>query len=164
LAFVDLYGLFIDFEGIPEQSICRQPVQMAAMSIASTIAVSGMNAAALRLQISASNVANVQSSGPLPDSASAGSYPPAYSARTVNQTAMPDGTTFATVAPVLPGTVKTWDPAKSYADAHGMVAAPNVDLANEAVQQMMAGLTYAANAAVVRADNQMTSALLNVMA
>lgn len=45
-----------------------------------------------------------------------------------------------------------------------MVAAPNVDLANEAVQQMMAGLTYAANAGVVRADNTMTSALLNVFA
>jgi flagellar basal body rod protein FlgC len=45
-----------------------------------------------------------------------------------------------------------------------MVAAPNVDLANEAVQQMMAGLTYAANAGVVRADNPMTSALLNVFA
>ena len=134
------------------------------MSIASTIAVSGMNAAALRLQISASNVANVQSSGPLPDSASAGSYPPAYNARAVNQTAMPDGTTFATVAPVLPGTVKSWDPAASYANAQGMVASPNVDLANEAVQQMMAGLVYAANAAVVRADNQMTSALLNVFA
>jgi flagellar basal-body rod protein FlgC len=134
------------------------------MSIASTIAVTGMNAAALRLQISASNVANVQSSGPLPDSASAGSYPPAYNALTVNQTAMPDGTTFATVAPVLPGTVQSWDPSASYANAQGMVAAPNVDLGNEAVQQMMAGLVYAANAAVVRADNQMTSALLNVFA
>lgn len=132
------------------------------MSIASTIAVTGMNAAALRLQISASNVANVQSSGPLPDSA--GSYPPAYNALNVNQTAMPDGTTFATVAPILPGTVQSWDPSASYANAQGMVAAPNVDLGNEAVQQMMAGLVYAANAAVVRADNQMTSALLNVFA
>ena len=64
----------------------------------------------------------------------------------------------------MPGTVKTWDPAASYANAQGMVAAPNVDLANEAVQQMMAGLTYAANAGVVRADNTMTSALLNVFA
>ena len=134
------------------------------MSIASTIAVTGMNAAALRLQISASNVANVQSSGPLPDGASAGSYPPAYNALTVNQTAMPDGTTFATVSPVLPSTVQSWDPSASYANAQGMVAAPNVDLGNEAVQQMMAGLVYAANAAVVRADNQMTSALLNVFA
>jgi flagellar basal-body rod protein FlgC len=164
LAIRRLCGLFIDFEGIAERSLCRARVKPAAMSIASTIAVSGMNAAALRLQISASNVANVQSNGPLPDSANAGSYPPAYNALTVNQTAMPDGTTFATVTPVFPGTVKSWNPAVPYADAQGMVAAPNVDLANEAVQQMMAGLTYAANAAVVRADNQMTSALLNVLA
>lgn len=134
------------------------------MSIASTIAVSGMNAAALRLQISASNVANVRSSGPLPDSASAGSYPPAYNARTVNQTAMPEGTTFATIVPVLPGTVQSWDPGAAYANTQGMVATPNVDLANEAVQQMMASVTYAANAAVVRADNQMTSALYDVFA
>jgi flagellar basal-body rod protein FlgC len=54
------------------------------MSIASTIAASGMNAAALRLQISASNVGNLQSSGSLPDGASAGNYPPAYNALTVN--------------------------------------------------------------------------------
>jgi len=132
------------------------------MSIASTIAVSGMTAAALRLQISASNVANVDSSGPLPDSPSAGSAPPAYNALTVNQTAMSDGTTFATVTQVQPGTVKTWDPGASYADAQGMVASPNVDLASQAVQQIMAGLVYAANAAVVRSDNQMTSALVNV--
>jgi len=132
------------------------------MSIASTIAVSGMTAAALRLQISASNVANVDSSGPLPDSPSASSAPPAYNALTVNQTAMSDGTTFATVTQVQPGTVKTWDPGASYADAQGMVASPNVDLASQAVQQIMAGLVYAANAAVVRSDNQMTSALVNV--
>jgi hypothetical protein len=79
-----LFGLFIDFEGIGEGSVCPEPVQPAAMSIASTIAASGMNAAALRLQISASNVANLQSSGSLPDGASAGNYPPAYNALTVN--------------------------------------------------------------------------------
>ncbi len=104
------------------------------MSIATTIAVSGMNAAALRLQISASNIANVQSSGPCRAAPMPRSYPPAYNALAVNQTAMPDGTTFATVTPVLPGTVTAWDPAASYANAQGMVAAPNVDMANEAVQ------------------------------
>lgn len=37
------------------------------MSIAATIAVSGMNAASLRLATSARNVANALSGGPLPD-------------------------------------------------------------------------------------------------
>ncbi len=97
------------------------------MSIASTIAVSGMNAAALRLQVSASNVANAESGGPLPGAANAAGYPAAYNALTVDQTAMADGSTRATVAVATPGTVLAYDPTAPYADAQGMVAAPNVD-------------------------------------
>jgi flagellar basal-body rod protein FlgC len=48
------------------------------MSIASSIAVSGMTAASLRLQVSASNVANALSSGPLPGSAGAGNFSSPY--------------------------------------------------------------------------------------
>ncbi len=67
------------------------------MSIASTIALSGMNVAALRLRVSAGNVAN------------------------------------ATVTAVSPAKVPAYDPTAPYADAHGMMASPNVDFANEIV-------------------------------
>ena len=45
-----------------------------------------------------------------------------------------------------------------------MVAMPNVDLTNEAVQQLTARISYAANLAVLKTDMQMTSALLNITA
>ena len=45
-----------------------------------------------------------------------------------------------------------------------MVASPNVDLANELVQVLVARFTYAANAQVIRADAQMSVALFNIAA
>ena len=66
--------------------------------------------------------------------------------------------------PVSPATVPAYDPTAPFANASGLVAMPNVDLGNEAVQQIMASVSYAANAAVLKTDAQMTSTLLNVMA
>lgn len=42
------------------------------------------------------------------------------------------------------------------------VAGPNVDLANELVQLLVARYTFAANAQVIRADAQMSASLLNI--
>jgi len=57
-----------------------------------------------------------------------------------------------------------YDPSAPYADKSGMVAAPNIDLANEAVQQIIASYTFAANVTVMTIDSQMTSMLLNMAA
>jgi flagellar basal-body rod protein FlgC len=134
------------------------------MSIASTIAVSGMTAASLRLQVSANNVANALSSGPLPGMANSAGYPAAYIPERVNQTDIAGGGTGASIGFVSPSYVPAYDPAAPYADSNGMVASPNVDFAAELVQQIIARYTFAANAHVVRADAQMTSALFDALA
>ena len=134
------------------------------MSSISSIAISGLSAASLRLQVSANNVANAMSAGPLPGSAASGSFPSAYSAERVNQTALAGGGTSATVTTVSPATVPAYDPIAPYADSHGMVASPNVDLANEVVQQLMARLSFAANAQMLKADARMTASLLDITA
>jgi flagellar basal-body rod protein FlgC len=134
------------------------------MSIASTIAISGLNAASLRLQVAASNIANSRSEGPLPDIANAGSFPAAYTPLRVNQIDVAGGGTSATIGAISPATISTFDPTAPFADSSGMVASPNVDLASEFVQLLVARLNYAANAAVIRADAQMTASLLNVTA
>jgi hypothetical protein len=51
-----------------------------------------------------------------------------------------------------------------FAGDNGMVAGPNVDLANELVQLLVARYTFAANAQVIRADAQMSASLLNITA
>jgi flagellar basal-body rod protein FlgC len=134
------------------------------MSIASAIALSGMNVATLRLRVSAGNVANALSDGPLPGSADAASFPSAYVPLRVDQIATAGGGTNATVAAVSPATVPAYDPAAPYADANGMVASPNVDFANELIQQLLARYTFAANALVVRADTQLSAALFDITA
>ena len=134
------------------------------MSSVSAIALSGLNAASLRLRVSAENVANAGSSGPLPDAAAHGSYPSAYGAKRVDQTANADGSTSATVSTASPATVAAYDPSAPYANGQGMVAAPNVNLASEIVQQLTAQLSFAANAQLVKADHKMTASLLDVVA
>ena len=87
------------------------------MSIASTIAVSGLSVASLRLQVAASNIANTSSDGPLPGTPNPQNFPPAYSALRVNQVANLGGGTSATVTNVSPSTVTAYDPSAPYADA-----------------------------------------------
>ena len=132
------------------------------MSIASAIAVSGLKVASLRLQVAAGNIANSLSIGPLPDAANAENFPPAYSALRVNQTHAVGGGTSATVTTTTPATVSSYEPMAPFAD--GMVASPNVDLANELVQLLVARYTFAANAQTIRADAQMSASLLNITA
>lgn len=134
------------------------------MSIASTIAVSGLNVATLRLDVAASNIANALSYGPLSDAANAGNFPAAYTPLRVEQIEVVGSGTSATARTVSPATVPVYDPGAPFADSGGMVASPNVDLASELVQTLIAGYTFAANAQVIRADAQMSAALLNIIA
>lgn len=132
------------------------------MSIASTIAVSGLNVASLRLQVAASNIANARSSGPLPGTPNPEKFASAYSPLRVNQVDSFGGGTSATVTDVSPATVAVFDPSTPYADRHGMVASPNVGLADELVQVLIARFSYTANAQVIRADAQMSGALFDI--
>ena len=134
------------------------------MSIVSSIALSGLSAASLRLQVSAGNVANAGSSGPLPGSAASGNVPDAYVPKRVDQVALADGGTSAHVSAVSPATVPAYDPGAPYADSHGLVASPNIDLASEIVQQLTARISFAANAQLVKADTKMTASLLDITA
>jgi flagellar basal-body rod protein FlgC len=149
---------------IAQAKINRPGLARHGMNSISSIAVSGMAAASLRLQVSANNVANASSSGPLPGLDAAAGFPAAYAAERVNQVAAIGGGTSATVSTVSPGTVPAYDPSAPYADSHGMVATPNVDLASEIVQQLMARISFAANAQMIRADSTMMASLLDITA
>jgi flagellar basal-body rod protein FlgC len=140
------------------------------MNGALSIATSGLAAASLQLDVSASNVANAQTSGALPagNGSSATAGPSAYVPLRVNQVDVANGTagggTAATALPVSPSYVPIYDPSAPYANSSGLVATPNVELANEAVQQMVARYTFAANANVVRTASQMLKSLLDIKA
>jgi flagellar basal-body rod protein FlgC len=134
------------------------------MSSVSSIAASGMAAATTRLQVAAGNIANASSTGPLPGAPNAAGYPAAYSAQRVDQVAMPGGGTRAIVRDASPGTVTSYDPSAPYADGNGMVAAPNVDMAGQAVQLLTARISFAMNAQVMRTQWQMMTSLIDITA
>lgn len=135
------------------------------MSSALAIAASGMTTASLRLDMSASNVANMFATGPLPDASASitAEFPAAYTPLRIDQVDVAGGTA-GTVTTVSPSYVPMYDPTAPYAGKSGLVAAPNVDLANEIVQQIIARYTFAANATVMQVSSQMTNALLNITA
>lgn len=132
------------------------------MSDALSIAASGMRAAATRLQVSASNVANALSAGPLPTAANSANFPAAYIPLRVDQTDVVGGGTVATAKPVTPSYVASYDPTAPYADSNGMVAMPNVDLTDEMAQLSSIRFAFAANAYVARVDMRMMNSLLDI--
>ena len=136
------------------------------MTSISTIALSGMNAATRRLDVSASNVANVESTGtlPAPDGTVPSGAQQAYAPRRVVQTANADGGTQTAVTTVNPAYVAMSDPQAPFANQDGLVAAPNVDLSQEMVNQMLASYSFAANARVLKADDRMNQTLIDTLA
>src|SRR5262245_46404377 len=152
------------FGSLPPARVPRLTYLSRLMSSVLSIAVSGMQAAATRLQVSARNVANVRSAGALPDAQ--GNYPAdaprAYTPLRVDQVDLSG--TQAIVTNVSPSYVPSYDPGAPYANADGQVATPNVDLTEEAIQQLVARYTFAANARVVTAYNQMVKSLLDITA
>ena len=147
------------------------------MSIFS-IASSGLSAASLRANVAASNIANVQTTGPLPTSdgssqaTSAGSsgiaptFPAAYVPLRVDQVSQSSGSTpggtSATVSTVSPSYTVQSDPSAPFANQDGLVAAPNVDIANEFAQLAAAKYSFIANAKVIQAYSETEKSLLDI--
>ena len=124
-----------------------------------------MAAASQRLQVSAENVANAESDGPLPSAGAAvqAQYPGAYVPQQVDQVATPGGGAGAVVVDVQPAAVAATRRPRPL-PTNGEVAAPNVDVATEAIHQATAAYDFAMNAQVMRVYSQMTKTLLDVQA
>ena len=139
------------------------------------IAASGLAAAESRLNVSAQNVVNSQTDGPLQQAQTASAATPAadpatpkvYQPMQLVQIALPlqNGGGVSTVVAPHPGAVQAaYDPSASYADAHGMVAAPDVDPAQEAVSQIEALNQFKASVQVLQNGGDMLKAVLNLKA
>src|SRR6266702_5577363 len=147
------------------------------MSILS-IATSGLSAASLRLNVAASNIANVRTTGPLPasggssksagagSSSTSSSFSVAYVPLRVDQVDQSSGSTpggtIATVSTVSPSFTAQSDPTAPFANQDGLVAAPNVDLASEFVQVATAKYSFIANAKVIQAYSETEKSLLDI--
>ena len=144
-----------------------------------SIATSGLSAASLRLDVTASNIANALTTGPLPatsgsgasngaSSSNSGSNFSAYVPLQVNQVDQTNGSTpggtAAVVSTVSPSFLPQFDPTSPFANQDGLVAAPNVDLASQFIQLLTAKYDFAANAKVVQAYDNTQKSLLDITA
>lgn len=120
-------------------------------------ALSGMQTSLARLTASASNIANANSTG-APNAAAGQTQ--AYQPVRVQTSPTAGGGVAATTVSVTPTTVPRYDPTSPNADASGMVAAPNVDVASEMVEQLSAKIAYEANLKVMRTADRMGESTL----
>jgi flagellar basal-body rod protein FlgC len=136
---------------------------------------SGLLASVARLDAAASNIANAGTIGPLPEIAAApsgqsgsGATARAYEPLDVVLKSAGGAENSSGVAasyrPRLPAYVRQYDPSAPFADSDGIVAAPNVDLAEEAVDVLEASLLFRANLAVFKTAIQMTGSILDATA
>ena len=128
-----------------------------------------------RLNASASNIANSHTTGPLPEKAAAPPMPGGAEGGprvyqpidVVLKSTGGQGGSAGVVAgyrPRSPAYMRHYDPSAPFADADGIVAAPKVDLAEEAVGILEASLLFKANLAVLEAADAMTKRMLDTTA
>lgn len=124
-------------------------------------ALSGLNAQKVRLSASASNIANISTVGRVPGSVTAPTAAPAvYKPLTATLTSQEDGGVIASLIEKDNAYSVVSDPSSPFADAEGNIAVPNVDLAEEAVNLITTKAAFKANAAVLRAQEEMSEELL----
>jgi flagellar basal-body rod protein FlgC len=127
-----------------------------------TIALSGLQAAGKRLDVSANNTANVSSTVGR-DAAGVLKNEP-YRAQRVQQSSLvPTGVRTRVVDDANP-TVRVYNPADPAAAEDGTVEVPNVALDEEVVQQNIAGYDFNANLKVLKTQDELLSNLLDIQA
>lgn len=107
-----------------------------------TTGLSGLMASTAQLTASASNVANAHTSVPL----AGADWGPATNVTIGGQATTP-----------------AYDPQSPYANEDGLVAMPNVDIAREAVNQMVARQSFQANLNTIRIADEMQRSLLAIV-
>ena len=123
---------------------------MSALNIASM----GLGAADLRMQASASNIANMQSAG-----STGPSGPQAYAPVRVDQSSLPGGGVEAKTSSITPASVRQYQPDSQLADAQGFVSMPNVDMIAEVTNMVSAKNGFAASLQVMQASSDMIKKL-----
>lgn len=124
-----------------------------------TTALSGMNAAATRIDVSANNVANSQSTVAEQNGQTVNKP---YVPQQVEQKTQGSGGVSTSLRDVSPPSVPVFTPENPVANEDGIVQLPNVDLAQETANQMLASNTYKANLNVMKRADEMYQSLLDI--
>ena len=124
------------------------------MTPVAAIAQSGIAAATLKLNASASNIVNAN------DTSALGA--PGYQALGVNNSAVPTGGVVAQAVTLKPGTMVIYDPTSSAANALGFAQAPEIDPISETSNMLAAGRAFAFSVKVLKAADDEDKTLLDM--
>jgi len=127
------------------------------------IGVSGLQAAAKRAEVSASNIVNARSEPVKPAGAPGGGSPSTneFQALQVYQEAVQGGGVKASTRPVDPPSYQVADPFST--DGSGLAYVPNVSYEREFVEQIRAEHAYKASAKVIKTAKEMDDTLLDIL-
>ena len=125
------------------------------MTPATAIALSGLTAADLRLNVSASNVANAG------DESAVGAKP-GYQPLGIVQTPVAGGGVAATAVTLKPGQFLAYDPTSPVASVQGLVQAPEIDPVSEIGNQLAAGHAFAFSLEALQVADEEQKALLDI--
>lgn len=121
-------------------------------------AISGLNAASKRLQASASNIANIQSTSRLENGVAVNEP---YQPVGVNLQSASTGGVISNIQPLNIPPVQAFDPDSAFADEEGFVSLPDVNVGEEAINQILARNEYKANLRVLEAADDINGSLLD---
>jgi flagellar basal-body rod protein FlgC len=122
-----------------------------------SIAVSGMNAAAVRLGVAANNLISARSTAPA--TANGQILGAVYAPQQVAQSTLTTGGVTTTLVPVTPQSFIGPDPNSPT----GFSAYPNVDIGAELVNLSVAANSYKAAAQVLSVESQISKALFDII-
>lgn len=122
-------------------------------------ALSGLFASSRQLEVSANNVANLQSTT---TSVNGATVNQPYVPQKVSQQSSPYGGVTTSLQDISPASVQFFAPDNTAADENGLTNFPNVNLEQEATNQLFAANTYKANANVIRRANETFESLLDI--
>jgi flagellar basal-body rod protein FlgC len=123
----------------------------------SAIAQSGLTTATFRLNVAASNLANI-------DDVSAVGASGAYNPSQVVTSAAPGGGVSAQAVTAKPAQLLAYDPASPLANNQGLVDMPDIDPITEVTNQLAAGLAFAYSLAALKTANEEQQQTLDMTA
>ena len=126
------------------------------------IAVSGLQAASRRIEVSARNIVNADSVGTPPATTDARERTAAYRPQQVVQTSVAGGGVETRTVTLDPATHREFRPDHPAAGSDGLVDAPNVDPVREAVEQITARAAYEASAKVLQTADGLLKTVLDL--
>jgi flagellar basal-body rod protein FlgC len=134
------------------------------MSNVLSIALSGLNAQNVRISAAANNIANASTVGALPtaDNPASTVYKPLSVSYTALTAGANNGGVSAQVIEEQNAYTPVFDPSSPFANEEGLVAAPNVDLAKEAVNLLESKVLFKANLSVIKTQKEMLGEVLDI--